>query len=209
VGSFGVAIGLSGGGSSPVHFPSDPNYPGNGRNASSTTRPNGDTLSLTVICPSVILGPWVHHLGPSGLASLNLSNRKIRNIVRGEYRSSRLPQVLNPLWVDVRDVALAHVEAALRLDSSGPSSNGRYVVSSPEPFNYHLVGEIIREEFPEWAEEVLPLREEMPPFKNMFLDGTPATRDLGVKYRSFKECIVELVRQLRAEVLREGEVDKS
>jgi len=164
---------------------------------------------MTVICPSLILGPWVHHLGPSGLASLNYSNQYIRNIVRGEYRSSRFPQVLAPLWVDVRDVAQAHVEAALRSDSSGPSSNGRYVVSSPEPFNYHLVGEIIREEFPEWAEEVLPPREEIPPFRNMFLDGTPATRDLGVRYRSFKECIVALVRQLRAEVLWEGEVEKS
>jgi len=162
-----------------------------------------------VICPSLILGPWVHHLGPSGLASLNFSNRHVRNIVRGEYRSSRLPPALTPLWVDVREVALAHVEAALQLDSSGPFLNGRYMLSSPEGFNYHLVGEIIREEFPEWAEEVLPPREEMPPFKNMFLDGTPATRDLGVRYRSFKECIVELVRQLRAEVLREGEVDKS
>jgi hypothetical protein len=108
--------------------------------------------------------------------------------------------------VDVRDAALAHVEAALRLDSG--LSTGRYATCSPEKFNYHLVGEIIREEFPEWAEEVLPPREEIPPFKNISLDGTPATRDLGVRYRSFRECIVDLVRQLREEVLREAEANK-
>jgi len=83
------------------------------------------------------------------------------------------------------------------------------VLSSPEGFNFHLVGDIIREEFPEWAEEVLPPREEIPPFKNIFWDGTPATKDLGVRYRSFKECIVDLVCQLRAEVLREKESNGS
>jgi len=130
-------------------------------------------------------------------------------MVRGEYRSSHLPPPLAPLWVDVRDAALAHVEAALQLDLSGPSSNARYITCSPEKFNYHLVGEIIREEFPEWAEEVLPPKEEMPPFKNISLDGTAVTEDLGVTYRSFRECVVDLVRQLRAEVLREVEANKS
>jgi len=156
-----------------------------------------------VICPPLVFGPWVHPLGSSGLASLNDSNRRIRNIVRGEYRSSRLPKAFTPLWVDVRDAALAHVEAALRLDSR--ASNGRYAPCSPEKFDYYLVGEIIREEFPEWAEEVLPPREEIPPFKNISLDGTPAIRDLGVTYRSFRECIVDLVRQLREVVQREAE----
>ena len=66
----------------------------------------------------------------------------------------------------------------------------------------------MREEFPEWAEEVLPPREETPPFKNISMDGIRATEELGVEYRSFRECVVDLVRQLRAEVLREAEEDK-
>jgi len=103
------------------------------------------------------------------------------------------------------DVALAHVEAALQFDPSGLFSNGRYAICSPEKFNYYLVGEIIREEFPEWAEDVLPPKEDIPPFKNISLDGIPVTEDLGVTYRSFRECIVDLVRQLRVEVLREAE----
>ena len=192
-----------------IHFPSDPSYPGHERLTIPSTPPNGDTFDLTVFCPSLIFGPWVHPLGPSGLADLNYSNRQIGNIVRGDFRTSQLPPPLAPLWVDVRDVALAHVEAALQLDPSGPSSNGRYVTCSPEKFNYHLVGEIIREEFPEWAEGVLPPKEEIPPFKNISLDGTPVTKDLGVTYRSFRECIVDLVRQLRVEVLREAEANKS
>ena len=152
-----------------------------------------------------MFGPWVHPLGPSGLASLNHSNYRIRNMVRGDYHSSSLPHILPTPWVDVRDAALAHVEAALRLDSV--SSDERYTVSSPEKFNYHLVAEIIREEFPEWADEVLPPKEETPPFRTFPLDGTPAMRDLGVTYRSFRECIVDLVHQLREEILREAEAN--
>ena len=192
-----------------IHSLSDPSYPRHGKLTKPPAPPNGSTFDITVFCPPLIFGPWVHPLGPSGLASLNESNRQIRDIVRGDFRSSHLPRPLAPFWVDVRDVALAHVEAALQLDPSGPSSNGRYITCFPERFNCQMMGEIIREEFPEWAEDVLPPREEMPPFKNIFLDGTPVTKDLGVTYRSFRECIVDLVRQLRVEILREAEVGKS
>lgn len=67
-----------------------------------------------------------------------------------------------------------------------------------------MAAEIMREEFPEWADQVLPPREEMPPFTDVSVDGTPTTRDLGVKYRSFRECTVDLVRQIRMEVLRDS-----
>ena len=125
---------------------------------------------MTVICPPLVFGPWVHPLGSSGLASLNNSNRQSRNIVRGDYLPSRLPQSLAPFWVDVRDAALAHVETALR-SGPGVSSNGRYMTCSPERFSYHLVREIIREEFPGWIEEVLPPKGEMPPPMSISLDG--------------------------------------
>jgi len=218
----------------PDRFSRDPSYPGRKLNTTTTPDPsapteqvtppfsatplptttpklnNVPTFDLTVICPPLVLGPWVHPLGPSGLASLNYSNSQIRGIVRGEYRASRLPRPLAPLWVDVRDAALAHVEAALRIGSAhGALSNGRYTICSPKKFNYHMVGEIIREEFPEWAEQVLPPKEEIPPFVNISLDGTLATRDLGVTYRSFRECVVDLVRQLREEILREAEACRS
>ena len=71
-----------------------------------------------------------------------------------------------------------------------------------------MVAEIMREEFPEWAEQVLPPKEEMPPLKNISMDGVPVTKDLGVTYRSLRECIVDLVRQFREELLREAEANK-
>jgi len=126
------------------------------------------------------------------------------------YESNGNPQPLAPLWVDVRDAALAHVEAILRLGSGhGELSNGRYTICSPKRFNYHMVGEIIREEFPEWDEQVLPSKEEIPPFVNISLSGTLATRDLRVTYGSFRDCVIDLVCQLREEILREAEACRS
>ena len=188
-------------------FFSDPSCPRYEKPTATVSTPHGNTFDLTVICPPLIFGPWVHPLGPSGPASLHYPNSEIVNIIRGEYRSSQLPKSFSPHWVDVRDVALAHLEAALRLDCG--ASNERYVTCSPDKFNCHLVGEVIREEFPEWAEEVLPPKEETPVFRNVSLDGDPATRELGVTYRSFRECIVDLVRQLREEMVLETEANKS
>ena len=120
-------------------FPSDASYPGRGKFTQPTIPPTGSTFDLTVICPPLIFGPWVHPLGASGLDSLNHSNHQIREIVRGDFRSSRIPRPFTLLWVDVRDVALAHVEAAFQLDPSEPSSNGRYALCFPEKFdNSHL-----------------------------------------------------------------------
>jgi len=79
--------------------------------------------------------------------------------------------------VDVRDLTLVHVEAALQSDPSGSSSDRRYAICSPEKFNYYLVGEIIREEFPEWAEDVLPPKGGVPPFGDVSLDGITVTED--------------------------------
>ena len=116
------------------------------------TPSNGTAFDLTVFCPSLLFGPWVNPL--TNLASVKGSIWVFRNIVRGDYRNSGLLVPISSLWVDVRDVALAHVEAALGLDPlDHPSiSNGRYTPCSPEKFNY------LREEFSEWAEEV-PLLE--------------------------------------------------
>ena len=112
---------LSGERSLLARFPSDASYPGRGEFTQPATPPAGGTFDLTVFCPPLMFGPWVHPLGASGLDSLNASNICIKEIVRGSFRSSQIPLPITQFWVDVRDVALAHVEAALQLDPSGPS----------------------------------------------------------------------------------------
>ncbi|ACF45732.1 MAG: aldehyde reductase [Prosthecochloris sp.] len=72
-------------------------------------------FDLVVINPFMVIGP---SLG----ASLNTTNQMIRDIITGVY-----PGILDVNWgfVDVRDVALAHIRAIEK-----PAAHGRYLCSA-------------------------------------------------------------------------------
>ena len=102
--------------------------------------------------------------------------------------------------VDVRDLAHARVEAAyIRLEAS----DKRFIVCSPEKSRFQQEAEIIKEAFSEWTEKlVLP---SSLPFSSTFgLDGSPLTKELGVKYTSSRECIIDLAKQLHDQAVKEG-----
>jgi nucleoside-diphosphate-sugar epimerase len=133
------------------------------------------------------------------LSSINTSNQS-SGIWFWASRKTPLRPHACPLWVDVRDLALAHVEAAyIRPETS----NKRFVVCSPEKSSYQHAAQIIKEEFPEWAEKVA-LPPGGPPPAHISLDGSPLTKELGIKYTSLRECIVAVVKQLRDEAVKEG-----
>jgi dihydroflavonol-4-reductase len=73
---------------------------------------------LVVINPGFIMGP---SLAPQRQDATSV--QFLRDTVRGTFRSGTLD--VQSAWVDVRDVAQAHVEAALRDDASG-----RHVLSA-------------------------------------------------------------------------------
>jgi len=130
-------------------------------------------------------GPIVHPLDKIG--GLNESNTPLWKIATGE---TPLPVTNVPFWIDVRDLGLAHVEALLRPEAG----NKRYTPASPEHFSYALAAKIMLEQF-SWATGKVS-KEEQPIDQSYGLDGEMATRGLGVKYRSFKETVVDLVSQL-------------
>lgn len=163
----------------------------------SSVNANGEKIDLTVFCPPVTIGPWVHPL--DSLSAINTSNQPLRDIILGiNGRPSGAART--SCWVDVRDLALAHVEAAyIRPETS----NKRFAVCSPEKLSYYHAGQIIKEEFPELAERVF-LPPEGPPSDAIGLDGTPLTKELGIKYTSSRECVVAVAKQLRDQGVKEG-----
>jgi nucleoside-diphosphate-sugar epimerase len=163
----------------------------------SSVNASGEKIDLTVFCPSYVFGPWVHPL--ENLSSINTSNQTLKDMVLGIVKQPDVP-IRTPAWVDVRDLALAHVEAAyIRPESS----NKRFAVSSPEKLNYQKVAQIIKEGLPEWAEGIaLPLGG--PPPDTIGLDGSPLTKELGIEYRSSRECIVAVAKQLHDQAVKEG-----
>ncbi|KAF9653256.1 3-beta hydroxysteroid dehydrogenase/isomerase family protein [Thelephora ganbajun] len=151
----------------------------------SSVNTNGEKIDLTVFCPPIVFGPWVHPL--EKIWSLG--------ITRDSFAAAR-----STTWVDVRDLALAHVEAAyIRPETN----NKRFVVCSPEKSSYQEETQIIKEEFPEWSEKVALPPGGLPRAKTT-LDGSPLTKELGIKYTSSRECMVALAKQLHDQAVKEG-----
>ncbi|KAJ0414367.1 NAD(P)-binding protein [Aspergillus carlsbadensis] len=153
-------------------------------------------FSLTALNPTMVYGPIIHHL--DDLAGLNASNERIRDIAFGATKTTGLPYTGVFLWVDVRDLADAHVLAIEK-----PEAAGRRFLVSPGHYTNREIAEVIREEFPE-LRDGLPTGEEAlkggdyPTANGWYgYDSSPAEDVLGVRFRGFRECIVDTVKSLQ------------
>ncbi|KAJ3480070.1 hypothetical protein NLI96_g8613 [Meripilus lineatus] len=145
-------------------------------------------FDLVTLCPSVCFGPVVHPVSePSGL---NISSHTLWEVVSG---ADPLPYFGLTAFVDVRDVALAHVEAVLRPEVGGQ----RFIINSPERFSYQLLADMLRKEFAWAREEVTKGNEGEPVPEQAELDGETGANALGLHYRGLKSCILETATQLR------------
>lgn len=143
---------------------------------------------LVALCPSVCFGPVVHPV--SKVSELNASTFTLWEVMSG---ADPLPDYGLTAFVDVRDVALAHVEALLRPEVGGQ----RLIINSPERFSYQLFADILRKEF-SWAKEEVTRGDEGAPIPEQAeLEGETGAKALGIQYRGLKSCILETATQLR------------
>lgn len=145
-------------------------------------KPDFDLVSL---CPSMTFGPVVHPV--SDIAKLNESSAMLWKVAKGE---EPLATARVPSWIDVRDLARAHVEAALRPIAGGK----RYVVGGNERFTYDLAAQIIEENF-DWAKGKIR-REDQKADISYGIDGQTAAEELGLHYTSFHKTVVDTISQL-------------
>ena len=96
--------------------------------------------------PPLVLGPIIHNL--QSLDALNTSNQRIRDIMTGKAKDT-IPETGTFIWVDVRDLALAHVKAA-ELEEAGGK---RYFLTAGY-FSNREIANIIRKNFPDRASNV-------------------------------------------------------
>jgi nucleoside-diphosphate-sugar epimerase len=109
---------------------------------------------------------------------------------------SKLPPTGNHLFVDVRDIALAHVLAVEKEEAGGQ----RFFVTAGNFSNAEIV-KIIDEEFPEYK-DVLPTGEALksgdyPAEGVAGYDNSRSLEVLGIKYRGLKESTVDTVKSLQ------------
>ncbi|KKY27062.1 putative 3-beta hydroxysteroid dehydrogenase isomerase family protein [Phaeomoniella chlamydospora] len=143
-------------------------------------------FDIVTLCPPMTFGPVAHPI--SRPSELNESNAGLWNIANGK----QLPVARVPFWIDVRDLARAHVEALLRPDVG----NRRFTVTAPERFSYGLAADLIRRNF-EWGHSrVVKTVDGQDTDDSYDLDGETAAKDLGLEYRTFEETVTSLISQV-------------
>ncbi|OCL12089.1 NAD(P)-binding protein [Glonium stellatum] len=95
--------------------------------------------ALSILLPTYIGGPYILPLS-KGPDSLSWSDGLIWSVAAGKP----LPQADYPSWVDVRDVARAHVQALITKEAKGK----RFLLASTNLW-YSDIADIVRNNFPE------------------------------------------------------------
>jgi nucleoside-diphosphate-sugar epimerase len=101
-----------------------------------------------------------------------------------------LPVSRVPFWIDVRDLATAHVEALTSANVDGK----RYIPASPERFSYGIAAQIISSAFPDLKDGVT--QENQAIDLSCGVDGETASKELGFTYRSFEDTVRDLISQV-------------
>ena len=147
-------------------------------------------FSVSTICPPLVIGPVVHYF--NDLDSINTSNQRTLNMMRGKMKDGLTPTGVY-IWVDVRDVADAHVFAMEKPEAA----NKRFFVTAGY-FSNAEIAEIIRDNFPGYK-DMLPEKPESDRPKDVYMyDNSRSKEVLGLKYRPLKGAIVDLVNSLKA-----------
>jgi nucleoside-diphosphate-sugar epimerase len=147
-------------------------------------------FSLSTLNPPFVFGPVVHYL--NSLENTNTSNQRILSIMQGKMKEKVAPTG-TWIWVDVRDIALAHIRAIELPESAGK----RFFVTAGYMTNKALI-EIIRQEFPELRSQLPENCEGDMPEDVYKYDNSRSIKVLGLKYRTLKECVVDTVKSLQA-----------
>lgn len=147
-----------------------------------------------MINPPLVLGPIAHRL--ASLNALNTSNERIRDLITGAAKE-RCPPTGNYGYVDVRDLALAHV---LAIEKEAAGGKRFFTVSSH--FSNKEIAEIIAREFPHFQDR-LPSGEALAPgdypTDGVYgFDNSRAREILGLSFRSLNESVVDAVHSLLA-----------
>lgn len=132
------------------------------------------------------------------LDNLNTSNQRILAAAQGKWKDEIAPTGVY-LWVDVRNVAEAHVAAFEKPEAA----NKRFFVVAGYFSNKELAG-TIRKNFAEYKDK-LPAEStpggDFPEGgleKGLYkIDNTRSTSILGLKYKTFEEAIVDSVKSFQ------------
>lgn len=149
-------------------------------------------FTISSINPPLVFGPIKQFL--NSLDALNTSNQRIRNLITGQWKDA-IPDTGNFFFVDVRDVALAHVRAMERPEAAGK----RFFVTAGHFSNKELV-EVVRKNFPELkgipSEHVAGGN--YPEGGVYGFDNSRVQKVLGIQFKGLEKSVVDTVNSLKS-----------
>ncbi|KAG8741868.1 methylglyoxal reductase (NADPH-dependent) gre2 [Ceratobasidium sp. 414] len=150
-------------------------------------------FELVTLCPPMVYGPVIQEV--TAMDKLNTSSAAFYNIFAGKTKELTSPGVW--LWVDVRDIANAHV-AAIEKPGAG---NQRFLISQGT-FNIGQVADFIWKHYPERAQaKGVPKsapQNGFPAEGNYYPDNRKSKEILGLEYNSFENMLKDQLEQFVA-----------
>jgi len=139
--------------------------------------------------------PWM-----ASLEAINTSNERIVAAVQGKWKEAGGVPATGAAynWVDVRDVATAHVKAGLE----NPQAGGHRLFTTAGRFSNRQILDLIRKNFPEYADR-LPGEEvkggEYPGDDKVYgFDNSETNSLLGINWISLEQSIVDTVKSIQS-----------
>lgn len=148
------------------------------------------SFDVATICPPMVYGPNTN--ATANLAKLNTSSADIYRLMSPNSKpSDPIPSNALWSWVDVRDVAEAHLKAYQLPEASGQ----RFFIVRGN-FSYQQIADILREKVPEIKDRV-PLGKPGSGLGGVELygvDNSKSQKVLGLKYHNLEDTIVDSAR---------------
>ncbi|QDS76011.1 hypothetical protein FKW77_004832 [Venturia effusa] len=149
-------------------------------------KPNFDIATMN---PPIVFGPIAHHL--DSLDNLNTSNQLIRDLIQGKMAGGRLSPNSSPLFVDVRDLAIAHVQAL-----EVPEAGGKRFFVTAGHYSLADAVEAIRAAHPEIASKLPNTSTADNPPEVLGYDNTRAKEILGLEFTPLEKSVNDTVNSL-------------
>ncbi|CAD6587979.1 MAG: methylglyoxal reductase (NADPH-dependent) gre2 [Alectoria sarmentosa] len=155
------------------------------------------SFGLVVLCPAAVFGPLTHVAGRS-INDLNLSNGMFWKIFCCAGKEAKLPKQTVWSYVDVRDLATAHILATTCSIPSAFDQCLRLIISARQ-FTYKVFCDTLRANVPALAERTPQLPESHVADDGAYgLSNARAVEVFGedLVFRPMEETVVELAEQL-------------
>lgn len=149
-------------------------------------RPHFD---LAVINCTFTFGPVQRNL--PNLDAMNTSNQRIRDMMQGKMKNGIPPTAPVFTFVDVRDVALAHLKAVTVPEAGG---NRFYVVGGH--FSNNRIANIIRKSYPDLSRSLPEEAEDDLPADVYDFDNSKSRKVLGLEYTSFEKSVEDTIQSI-------------